>query len=331
MKIAIIKLGAKGDVVRTLSILPALKKKYPESEITWITKENISDLIDNNPHISRVLTIPLKVEDSFDLLYNFDIEREATNLAGEITAHKKYGFCFEDGFISAFNLEAEYYLNTIFDDELKKSNKKTYEEMMFGLAEIPYEGYRSEIFLEEKERDYAASFLSSNNLSGRKIIGIHMGAGPRWLSKAWSTQKIKEFIRRMKTEGYEIILFGGPDEVEGHKALKEELLGEGLMVYSNNPENSNKEFASLLDVCDKVVCSDSFALHVSLALGKPTISLFFCTSPDEVEGHGLLKKIISPKLYEFFPERMDQYSEDLINSISAEDVAEAVLGFDKKD
>jgi len=29
MKIAIIKLGAKGDVVRTLSILPDLKKKYP--------------------------------------------------------------------------------------------------------------------------------------------------------------------------------------------------------------------------------------------------------------------------------------------------------------
>ena len=35
MKILIVKLDAIGDVLRTTSILPPLKKEYPDSYITW--------------------------------------------------------------------------------------------------------------------------------------------------------------------------------------------------------------------------------------------------------------------------------------------------------
>ena len=73
-----------------------------------------------------------------------------------------------------------------------------------------------------------------------------------------------------------------------------------------------------------MVCSDSYALHTSLALKKPTIALFFCTSPHEVEDYGLLKKIISPKLYDFFPEKQDRFSEELVNSILVEQVLKAL-------
>ncbi|MEK6824550.1 MAG: hypothetical protein AABY02_01730, partial [Nanoarchaeota archaeon] len=58
----------------------------------------------------------------------------------------------------------------------------------------------------------------------------------------------------------------------------------------------------------------------ALGLGKKTIALFFCTSPHEVEGYGLLHKIISPYLYDYFPERSNEYSERLVKSISAEQV-----------
>jgi len=330
MKIAIIKLGAKGDVVRTLSILPALKEKYPESEVTWITKKNISDLLTNHPQIKKVLEIPLEIDESFDLLYNFDIDDEATFLASKIKAEKKYGFHSEEGFVKAFNIGAEYYLNTVFDDELKKNNKKTYEGMMLELAELPYKDFKSQLYLNESQKEYGLNFLKNNKLEGKKIIGIHMGAGPRWPSKAWAPKKINEFIKKVKQEEFEVILFGGPNEIEAHRKLKEKMLEEGLEIYFNKPDNSNLEFASLINICDIIVCSDSFALHVALSLNKATIALFFCTSPSEVEGHGLLKKISSPKLYDFFPEKMDQFSEELINSISVEEVVGQVMALNKK-
>ena len=129
MKILIIKLGALGDVVRTLSILQGIKENYPDSDISWVTKNNAIDIFEGNPYVKNIFTIPYKTEEEFDILYNFDIEKEATELAIKIKANKKYGFYSEGGYPAAFNLGAEYYLSTIFDDELKKNNKKTYQEM----------------------------------------------------------------------------------------------------------------------------------------------------------------------------------------------------------
>src|SRR3990167_6110241 len=138
MKIAIIKLGALGDVVRTLAILPALKEKYPNSEIDWITKKPVNELLENHPDIKNILVLPTDPKEEYDILYNFDIDKEATDLAMKIKANKKLGFYEQNGYPAAFNIGSEYYLNTMFDDDLKKANKKTYQEMMFEAAELTY-------------------------------------------------------------------------------------------------------------------------------------------------------------------------------------------------
>ena len=321
MKIAIIKLGALGDVVRTLSILPAIKEKFPESNIFWITKTNALDLIKNNRKIDKTFDSKDEINENFDLLYNFDIDKEATDLAKKLNASKKLGFTEEEGFPSAFNLGAEYYLNTFFDDELKKSNKKTYQQMMFEAAELTFKGEHEPIILNEEFNDYAQDFLKQNDLQNAKIIGIHMGASDRWPSKKWHKERIREFIGSVINKGYKIILFGGPNEIKSHKELFENLKKDfPSKISKNDSQNTTMQFAALVDICSTMVCSDSFALHIALALKKPTICLFFVTSPDEVEGYGLLKKAIYPMLKDFFPEKSDQYSEQLIQSISAEEI-----------
>ena len=137
-KICIIKLGALGDVVRTLPILVGIKEKFPESEIFWVTKKDSFEIVDSSHYVKKVFLVSENIPESFDVLYNFDVEHEAVELAKKINAGRKFGFNSEDNFISAFNLSSEYYLNTMFDDELKKTNKKTYQEMIFMAAEIPY-------------------------------------------------------------------------------------------------------------------------------------------------------------------------------------------------
>src|SRR3989338_8240189 len=305
MKILIIKLGALGDVVRTLSILQGIKENYPDSDISWVTKNNAIDIFEGNPYVKNIFTIPYKTEEEFDILYNFDIEKEATELAIKIKANKKYGFYSEGGYPAAFNLGAEYYLSTIFEDEYKKQSFS--------------------IYLNEKDKKYAENFLKINGMNQNNLIGIHIGSSPRWPSKAWDTGKIIEFIVKLKEKRYNVIVFAGYDDKEKQAEIAREVKKFGLQVFYNNPNNTIKEFASLINLCKKIVCADSLALHISLALKKPTIALFFCTSPDEVEGYDLLKKIVSPMLKEFFPERMDEYEKELINSINADTVLEAVL------
>ena len=77
-KILIIKLDAIGDVLRTTSILHALKEKYPDSHITWITKNAAKDIFKNNHLVDDVrifesseLQARLQTE-MFDLLIHPD-------------------------------------------------------------------------------------------------------------------------------------------------------------------------------------------------------------------------------------------------------------------
>lgn len=330
MKITLIKLGALGDVIRTLPIAEAIKKRYPGSELSWITKQNAVEIFEGNPFVDNLFSLPFSSQEEYNILYNFDIEEEATTLASNLKADKKYGFYKEGEYPMAFNISAEYYLNTLFDDELKKTNKKTYQEMMFEAAELYYNKEIPKIYLNEKDKTYANNFIKENKINKEKLIGIHMGSGARWPSKVWAEGKIKDFIRKLKELGYNTIVFGGPEEADKVNRLIGDFKKSNISVYKNNTHNSIKEFASLVNLCDKMVCSDSFSLHVSLALNKPTIGLFFCTTPHEVEGYGLLKKIISPLFEEFFPDKQDQFSEELINSISAEEVISSIISNNNK-
>ncbi len=324
MRIAIIKLGALGDVLRTLPIAKALKKKYENCEITWITKENAFELLKNNKDIDKIKDFKESFDEEFDILYNFDIEEEATDLAKNIRAKKKCGFSSDQGYPTPFNSGAEDYLNTVFDDEVKKTNKKTYQELIFKAAEISYNKEKYEIFLNQSEREYGENFIDRNQIEKDKLIGIHIGASERWPSKAWHIERIREFVKKLREENFEIILFGGIEESEKIERLKNEFDEENIKIFTNDPNNSIREFTSLVNQCKIIVCSDSLALHVSLALGKKCIGLFFCTSPNEVESYGLLEKIVSEKLYDFFPEKMNEYDENLVKSIKVDDVLSAV-------
>ncbi len=324
LKICIIKLGALGDVVRTTPILLGIKEKYPESEITWITKLNAKEILVDNKLVDNMLFIPCKTTENFDILYNFDIEQEATLLANQIKADKKYGFYDNEGFPAAFNHAAEYYLNTVFDDEIKKSNKKTYQQMMFNIAELEYKRQEPFILIPKKNKEEMNEFLKKNNLAGKKIIGFNIGASKRWPSKTWSKDKIKEFIPKAKEGDYEILILGGEEE----RSLMEEIYhyidDKGTKIYKKNTAHSLKDFFAVINVCDVVICADTLALHVATALKKPVIALFFCNSPDEIESYGRIKKLISQILYDFFPEKSDEYSEELVNSISVEEVLKAL-------
>lgn len=320
MQIGIIKLGADGDVLRTIPLAVALKKQYPESVITWITKGDVASLLETVSALDHVIRIPYHGRDTFDRLYNFDVDNEALMLMARLESSQKYGFYEREGFPAAHNSAGEYYLNTMFDDELKKNNTKTYQEMMFAVAELPVSHEPYHLELEANDMVSAQHFLKNHGLLGKKIVGIHMGASSRWPSKAWHTDCVKRFIGLAQERGYEVILFGGPNEVAQHEVFCTQLEKEGIMVYCNVPTNTKREFAALVSVCSALVCADSFALHVALGLGKKTIGLFFVTSPNEIESYGMLTKLVSPRLLDFFPEKSDKYDEELTKSIMPEEV-----------
>ena len=324
-RILIIKLGAMGDVIRTTPLLKNIRKKYKNSQITWLINKEGADLI-RNEYVDRILIynpdsiLRLQFEE-FDVLFSLEIDTPGSAVANLIKAKDKYGYYLDkDGHPNYFNEKARFYLERVFSNFVNRHNKKTYQEMMSDICELKYS--EEECILNFND-SHGKDFLRRNHLgTSDKFVGIHMGSAPRWPSKVWNKNKLIELIKKMKEN---VILFAGPNEAKEQKELVEELNRSGVKVYVNDPNNTVREFISLVNLCDTMLVNDSFALHVAVALKKKVVALFFCTPPWEIEDYGRVKKIVSPLLDKYF--YTDEYAEELVDSISVDEVYETLKTF----
>ena len=298
----VIKLGAIGDVIRTTSILPGLKEKYPRGDITWVTKKESFDILRNNNLIQKVVAIENINngfdDKNFDLIINLDDDYDACKLAAGIKSKKIIGaylknekitytedssLWFDMGLISKFGKQKA--------DELKAKNKKTYQEIMYQILDLDYKKQEPILILSKKEPEFEKKFAKNNGIENQNIvIGINTGAGGRWQDKKLSIGETAELIDELnKIENAKLLLFGGPEEKERNKKIislvKKDVIDAGT-------RNSLMEFASLVNLCGILVTSDSLAMHIATALKKKIVSFYYPTSSSEIETYGRGIKII---------------------------------------
>lgn len=60
VNILLVKLSAIGDVIHTLPALAALRRCYPDADITWVVEEAAADLLSGHPDLDRVLVLRRK-------------------------------------------------------------------------------------------------------------------------------------------------------------------------------------------------------------------------------------------------------------------------------
>ena len=306
MNILIIKLGAIGDVLRTTAVLPALKEKYEDCDIGWVTKPESFDILKNNEFIDKIYLIDEDLkeklkDDVFDLIMSLDDEDQACELVSGLNSKKIIGVYikkegktytedsapwFDLGLISKFGKEKA--------DELKALNKKTYQEILFSILNIgsgKYKIHRPILNLQKEDLEFAKAFAEKNNIEKKDlVIGINTGAGGRWLDKKLSIEKTAELIDKLSSElKCKLLLFGGEKETERNNKIKNNVKTE---IIDAGCSNSLMEFASLVNLCNLLITSDSLALHVGVALKKKVVVFFAPTSSAEIELYDKGRKII---------------------------------------
>ena len=324
-KILIIKLDAVGDVLRTTSILHALKSKYPESHVTWLTKKSAKDIFLNSTFVDNVLTFEsydlisrLSIE-TFDLLIHPDASPFSTSLATLAKAKVKKGFVLNHlGQVIPVDKDAIEWLEMGAFDEFKKKNKKTYQQIIHEIAGLDYGKGEIIVNLTNDEIRFKNEFYSHHNLSRFKIIiGMNTGTSKRWQLKQWRFEGFKELISMLqKHKDVGILLFGGGDEEDRNSELKN--LFPALV--DTGSKNSLRQFFALMDIPDIILTGDTLALHTATALKKKIICFFGPTSSAEIEDYGRIKKI-SPEMdclvcykpeCDFNPNCMELISSDMI-------------------
>jgi len=298
-KILIIKLASAGDVLRTTTLLSALKQRYPNSHITWVVEKTAQELLEGNANIKRILVcseeniLSLKRE-RFEVVISLDKAVKATSLAMSVNASEKYGYGLDkEGRLCPLNREAEYSYLLGIDDELKFfKNKKTYQELIFEATGLKYENNPYELILGEGDIEFANSFFKKNNLyRDGTVIGINTGAGRAFANKNLRKERIAELIELLHKELHvKIMLLGGPLEKEINEYIEKKA---GHKVVNNGCANNLKEFAALINNCGLIIAADTLAMHVAIALKKPIVAIFGPTCAQEIDLYGRGYKIIA--------------------------------------
>jgi len=296
-RILIIKCRAQGDVLRTTPLLPALKKKYPLSYVTWLVDRESLDLLFHNPYIQRLLSYDLEgvltlQTSRFDLLISLDKEPGLTALATQIKAPQKRGFGMNEfGNLTTFNPASEYAYRLGVDDDLKfTKNQKSYQEIIHEAAEIPYARDEYVFGLPDEAAEKARRYFKVRRIPSRRpSIGLNTGAGSKFETKQWPARNYLDLIAlltgKMKAN---VFLLGGPREKDLNRFLART---SRARVYDTGIDNSLLEFAGFISLLDLVVTSDTLGMHLAVALKKPVVALFGPTCPQEIDLYGRGTKI----------------------------------------
>lgn len=291
-RIFIIKLDALGDVLRTTSILPALKKKYPDSHITWITKADAAALLKNNGYIDRVLNfennyLSYILNEEFDIGICLDADNAGAVILSIADCKQKSGFQTDKrGLLYPSGKESDDWYLMGLNDNLKKSNRKTYQQIIYEISGLSGEVYRPQLFPDDKAVNYSKAFAEKHRIGKDDIvIGINTGGGSRWECKKWVKEYYPELISGLQnySNNITVLLFGGENEKSIIKYVLEKTEGK---VYDAECYGSISEFAGIISLTDVFITPDSLGFHMSVALGKYSIVLVGPTSPWELDVYG---------------------------------------------
>ncbi len=289
VKILIINLDAMGAVLQTTAMLPAVKRTYPQSHITWITEKNAFRLLENNPYLDAVYTwepeswlILQNME--FDVVYSTDKTKRSAAFAKTLRAKETLGFGMnDDGKIIPLNKEAEYSYMLGLNDAMKFR-----ENTLFG-TQILQESLRLEfkrddyvLTLCESEREFCRSYKSEIGIRETdKVIGFNTGCSYLYPNKKMTIDQHLDIIAKLSgRDGVRLLLLGGPEDTERNAEIARRA---GSTVVSTPTTEGVRRGICYENICDVVITGDSFGMHAAIGLKKFVIAWFGLSCWSEID------------------------------------------------
>jgi len=271
MNILIIKLGATGDVVRTTPLLRRLTGK-----VTWVTSAKnrtlLEGLIGSNVEL-RVLSWEEREQiagTAYDLAISLEDDRETATLLKTVRYEKLFGaYADEHGEMKYTDDARRWFDLSLISVHGRKQADVLKFQNRYTYQELIFEG----LGLGFQGEKYLLPSTPESPLRGD--VAIAPEAGAVWPMKKWA-----HFDR-----------------------LKSDLESRGLRVNVLPTRPTLLEHLADVRGHRCLVNGDSLPMHLALGSNVSCVALFTCTSPWEIYEYGLLTKVVSPLLGEFFYQR----------------------------
>jgi len=161
----------------------------------------------------------------------------------------------------------------------------------------------------------------------KPTIGLNAGA-TYGSAKRWYPERFSE-VAAAFSEEYDIIIFGGPNEVEMAQEIEDNLIKLDIQNYTNLAgKTSIQELCANIGACSLFVTNDSGPMHVAAAYQVPTVAIFGPTKYKETSQWMNEKSVLVRKEMECSPcmkRECPLGHHECMKNITSKEVIEAVL------
>ncbi len=303
-RILIVHLEALGAVVRSTSLLTSIKRKYPDSHVTWVTQKPSDQLLKGNPLIDRVLTTDR--DDllalgalQFDVALCVDKSLKAAGVLASTKFEKLYGFKVDaklGAILPATDAAVELWELGLSDYKKFFVNKKPETQLSREALELPASVGSDEISSDEyfvplNAAEFSLAAERRHQWAGANewVVGLNTGCSDVIQYKKLSIETHRELVLRLQAvAGVRVVLLGGPED-----ELRNQRIAHGLDVVQSPTQSGLRDGLVSVQACDIVITGDSLGMHMAIALKKWVVAWFGPTCAHEIELFGRGVKVMS--------------------------------------
>lgn len=278
LRILVTRLRFLGDIVMTTPVVEALKERYPGSQIYYLAGSAYADVLEGNPFLEGIIRMgdgaasyagtvrmlrSMKFAAALDLFYN-PATANLLLLSG-IPVRIGGGRRFR-----------KLFYTMTWKPPVDGESAVKQHMYPLRLLDVPRSDGTPRVYLSGGEMEWGRARLAAacgGESAGGGVVAMHPGGS--WPSKRWPPARFGELAERLILSGRKVILLTGP----GEESIVSEVrsIAAGAFIA---PAMGIRETSSLIKACDALIADDGGILHLSVALGVPTVGIFGPTEPE---------------------------------------------------
>jgi lipopolysaccharide heptosyltransferase I len=303
-RILLIKPSSLGDVVHALPVLHGLRRRYPNARIDWLISSSLAPLLEGHPDLNELVLFdrrrygrmaysPMVVADFVRFIHRLRMRRY--DLAIDLQGLFRTGFLaraggapIRIGFANAREGAPLFYNHRVRRTAREQFGERSWASeildihavdrnysvaRLLGFEDVPIEFH---IPLSDDDRASARWLLRQEGWEYRERL-VAVVPGARWETKVWLPQRFAATIDELQS-GHDVrcVLLGGPDETARCEQIAAACRNAPINLAG---QTSLRTMAAVLAKADAVLCHDSGAMHVAVALDRRVVCLVGPTNP----------------------------------------------------
>jgi heptosyltransferase II len=275
MNALIIETGFLGDVIVSLGLAREVKRLEPSSQITYLVRLGIEEVIASSPDVNRVLTfdkhgaergmsgVETKAKElnayGFDTLFLLHASRRSQALAARVRCDVKIGF--------------EAMTHARLDRSVSDSGwSNRYERAILLLRAI-----KPEADLTSLPRMAPPPVPLLVPFMQRWKKSVALAPGSAWETKKWGDHKFFELAKALTNRGVGVIVIGGEEERMLARSIREACAEKTVLDLAGRA--SFLVSMAAIESSSLLVANDSAPTHAAVAVGTQVITIFGPTVP----------------------------------------------------